>query len=712
MATIKDLPVELLLEITSHLQLMSDINALSQADSSFHSLCDPILYERIRTRVPDNPTNDQGLQVDEDGPLEWAAENGKHACALRLLQAGVPVWPCGNSPINTAAKRGDSEMVKILISHRPAMLNEHSLWRLRYHVHNSIYVATPLSYAIASGHDLVVEFLIKNNATTRFPDGTRHSYDDKPYLQPLDQAIIMSNNAFAAKLLFENSMEDYDFSSARYFLPIAARTSFEMFKIVMDAGSLPEFDDKDFWNDVLDAALTTGQLKTVKFLLECGISINTDASEEWDPESWGIGDPGNIFSKIGCTANHHPELISFLLQQVNIDDVVHGSSLHALICTISAAVDTCDEELLCRLLKVDWTTKKPSADRSQKLRWLEEICLYPLAESKSENTRMLNICLDHGIPITWVENMVGSPPVIVAAQQGKYEFVKILLERGGEPKHAPDYNGHTHDLTSLLHSTLDNHYPSLWDEPPEILDQRHKIVQLIMDRDIRGKRRTHFDNAILENCIDIPHKAMLDTLDEHHWLKIDPRQLEHEFLYHKALSKPNPLMIKRFLESGFDPNQLSDREPFELPLTSLGGYGDNAALSLVDYTTSVSLLLEYGANMEKRVPSSGLTPLFHLVNNPESSYSSESSVTRAQVLLEKGADPFSSCNGDTTLIEIAVSQGDIAVVKVLLEFFDKHSIPFEKVRDSIERALQASQSLRMECVLSRWYWRKRNRICG
>ena len=87
-------------------------------------------------------------------------------------------------------------------------------------------------------------------------------------------------------------------------------------------------------------------------------------------------------------------------------------------------------------------------------------------------------------------------------------------------------------------------------------------------------------------------------------------------------------------------------------------------------------------------------------------------MTRAQVLLEKGADPFSSCNGDTTLIEIAVSQGDIAVVKVLLEFFDKHSIPFEKVRDSIERALQASQSLKMECVLSRWYWRKRNRICG
>lgn len=600
-------------------------------------------------------------------------------------------------------------MVEILITHRPAMLNEESLWRppIRPEVHIYDYVVTPLAYAIANGHDLVVEFLIKNKATLRFPDGAHPSYDEEPYLQPLDQVIRMSKSTFAAKLLFENSMEHYDISSARHFLLMAARANFEMFKIVINAGSLPEFHDQDFWSDVLDEALMAGELEIVKYLSECGISISTDATDTWNPGSWGLNGPDNIFSKVGCMASHHRELRSFLLQQVNVDDVVNGSSLHALICTIAAAVYTCDEELLCRLLKVDWTTKKPPADQSQKLRWLEEVCLYTLAES--ENTRILNVCLDHDVPITWVENMVGSPPIIVAAQQGKYEFVKTLLERGGEPKHDPDYNGQTYDLASLLNATLDN-WPSLqWNEPQEKLDQRHKIVHLIMDRGFHGKRKTRFDNTIIENCIDMPHKAILDTLDEHHWLKIDPGQ--HQSLYLKALQKPNHLMIKRFLETGFDPNQYESYGEFGLPLSSLGGYHDNTNCSIVEYTKSVSLLLVHGADMEERVPRSGLTPLFHLVSNPErdhEGYVSKCLAARAQVLLEKGADPFSSCNGDMTLIEIAVSQGEIAVVKVLLDFFDKYSVSFESVRGSIERALKVPPSLKMESVLSRWYWRKRN----
>ena len=73
-------------------------------------------------------------------------------------------------------------------------------------------------------------------------------------------------------------------------------------------------------------------------------------------------------------------------------------------------------------------------------------------------------------------------------------------------------------------------------------------------------------------------------------------------------------------------------------------------------------------------------------------------------LLELGADPFPSCNGDETLIKIAVRQGDIAVVNVLLESFEKRDLFSELAKNSVKRALQSSRSLKMlkmESVLSR-----------
>lgn len=287
--------------------------------------------------------------------------------------------------------------------------------------------------------------------------------------------------------------------------------------------------------------------------------------------------------------------------------------------------------------------------------------------------------------------------------------------------------------------------PLLWDEPQESLDQRHRIIQLIMKMGFRGNPLFHSKEQlqsvramIIEKCINIRHGAILGTLEENGWLHIDPKR--NQSVYRAALEKPNPMMIERFLRAGFDPNYYDageTRRHDDLPLNLLGdagrighhpphenhddliplsldpleNYGDPIDRLKTEYAAAVKLLLDYGAKMDSRVPASGLTTLFHLVSNPEIKSNCTPLASRVQVLLEMGANPFSSCNEDETLIEIAVRQRDIAIMKVLLEFFDQRDFSFAVVKAGVKRALQTSRALKMlkmESVLSRWYWRREN----
>ncbi|KAJ5729260.1 ankyrin [Penicillium malachiteum] len=104
MASISDLPLELLLFIARFSDYEYDICALSQTNRRLHFLLSPEVYRRLR-ETP-NPA------------LEWAAENGKKDCVRRLLDAGVP--PDMNhirnaKPIILASVHGYTDVVKCFI---------------------------------------------------------------------------------------------------------------------------------------------------------------------------------------------------------------------------------------------------------------------------------------------------------------------------------------------------------------------------------------------------------------------------------------------------------------------------------------------------------------------------------------------------------------------------------------------------------------------
>ena len=732
MAGFEDLPIELVCEITRYLDVLSDINSLLQTSSSFRSPCDFILYERIKDQsrnrphemLADHPT------LLEHGPLEWAAEHDNLDCVRRLLDAGVPAWPCYGilPPIFAAARNGNLQMVKLLFDHDPKMAGGFFSWSNK---ERSSWRGTPLSFAITHGHDSVVEFLIENGVSLHLRGLIDHW---GPLLQPLDQAIAVYPNPFAAKLIIEEKRRRGDLLPVDKLIPMAAGASFDMFTLVLDAVSPPSLEARGFWATVLDKAFTSGDVRTVKFLFEYGVSPDMSSTEHWDPESRSIHGPvykvsahgsvsvpANIFTIIAQLPKSHRELLDFLVQQISIEDVVHGSSLHALFCMMSAAATSGDEELLRRLLKADWSQKEPRISEEQWNSSLELFCLCPAV--RFDHIGIINILLKHGVTVFWESLVKSSAAMFVAARFGRHTAFKSLLEvaRVGDPRDTSSFHNNQSELgRHALFKTLNKNNVStgLWDEPQELLEQREKIVELILGRGLYATPHDRWfsGSQIIGFCLDIRHKGIPKHLEQYGWLDLGLDEHAFENINHWtcALAKPNPMMIGLFLEKGYDANgnhPITDGAPplhdqVTLPLCLLANLGDSA-YSMADYTAGMNLLLEYGADIERKSPRSGLTPLFDLVSRTPPG-NKKNIAARVQVFLENGADPFSSCNGDVSLLEIAVDHKDIETVGVLLKFFDKESVPFEKVKGSFERAMQLSQSLKVKCVLSRWYWRKRN----
>ncbi|KAJ5717414.1 ankyrin [Penicillium malachiteum] len=105
MASISDLPLELLLFIARISDYEYDLCALSQANRRLYFLLSPEVYRRLRETS--NPA------------LEWSAINGKKDCVRRLLEAGVP--PDMNptaplKPIVLASYYGHTDVAKSFIN--------------------------------------------------------------------------------------------------------------------------------------------------------------------------------------------------------------------------------------------------------------------------------------------------------------------------------------------------------------------------------------------------------------------------------------------------------------------------------------------------------------------------------------------------------------------------------------------------------------------
>lgn len=734
MAGLGDLPVELLLQIVSHLELPSDINNLARTNLKLFSACSDLLYKKIQTRTPDKQGPTEDTKLLGEGPLEWAAEHGKHACVQRLLENGVKEWPSRDilAPIMAAAKRGDLDMVKTFVNHDPRTVEDLALWE-RHTEDGSIHrLGTALTYAIGNGHYSMVEFLIQNGARVCFPRARRdRPYPGPPYIQPLSQAISVCPNEHVARLIYENLRQQSNLPPPAELVHLAAKTSFEMFKMVSMDAALPSFETEDFWTGPLSDAIASGDARTVEFLFQQGVRPNMAGRIDWYPsfENGVSGEPHNIFTYIAYVPKKHRELSTFLLQQIDIDHVIYGKSLHSFFCVVTAAATIDDEELLYRLLsKANRTDMMPLISQGEWLKWLENLCLLPAV--RLDHTGILNMCFDYGIPVSW-ENTPSRPetytPIILAGALGKYSIVKILLERGGKPFHS--CGGKEHFYADLLLTTLlGEHGQGLWDESQELLDQRQKILQLIMDRGFHGTETNRvllpeLAKRIFKACLETRHEGILTTLEEHGWLVLEHLEQvsnPRDSHWRQVLQRPNPVMIKRFLDKGyvsFSPVSADELEMMgetlgpnfytaKPPLHYLGTFDDfsrTGTYSLDDFAAAMGLLLEYGADIEATPSVYGLSPLFYLVDTRGDNPDPMPIAPRVQVFLDNGASPFSPDDCEESLLEIAIGRRDIETVKVLLAFFDKQNVPFEKIRGIIENAGKSLDSLKMENVVWGWY---------
>ncbi|KAJ5727198.1 hypothetical protein N7493_005018 [Penicillium malachiteum] len=188
MASISDLPLELLFFIAQFSDYEYDICALSQTNCRLYFLLSPEVYRRLR-ETP-NPA------------LEWAAMNGKEDCVRRLLEAGVPPdmnHTSGVKPILLASLYGHTDVVKSFI-HNGVDPKQMTFLGQRYlelppDTEKISYSHEHIGGACIEGHEQVVRLLIDHVVETQ------PSSDPDQTKQPLCLATRFENLSIMRILL-------------------------------------------------------------------------------------------------------------------------------------------------------------------------------------------------------------------------------------------------------------------------------------------------------------------------------------------------------------------------------------------------------------------------------------------------------------------------------------------------------------------------------
>lgn len=146
-----------------------------------------------------------------------------------------------------------------------------------------------------------------------------------------------------------------------------------------------------------------------------------------------------------------------------------------------------------------------------------------------------------------------------------------------------------------------------------VLEGHLEIAQLLLDRELIGKQDCpHYDKFVMD-VVGVGEKV-LSFINQYQSLKLHPGNLNHQKALYDAVYSESPVIAKHFLAAGFDPNSCQTSYS-ESPLCLLTVAGIQ---STGEYEPTIDVLLDYGADLEWRDPSTEMTPLLILIDKGES----------------------------------------------------------------------------------------------
>lgn len=343
-------------------------------------------------------------------PLHWAAMGGHTKIAEMLIANGADVNATSKenvTPIFLAAQKGHKDIVELLLKHgakTDIVANYTGMPRGRFYVYNG-YHCTPLFAAAEGGHADTVELLLRSGANVNWVDGSRSNVALYAAMYGGNRQVFEVLARHGVNLKAEND---------ELLFPLGCTIDHAIADFLLSRGADPNRALYEGGRP-LHRASTWGNVKIVQVLLNYGANPNTRDKDECTPLHCAANCRDDAYS------NKSPYEIIELL-------IAHGADVNAKDVCGNTPLDTA--AIAGRFDIVNLLRKhggKPSGGKYQIFAAIRQNDVKQVQSLLESNHSLINgACF-------------GMTPLHFAANYGKTDIAKILIEKGADILESADY---------------------------------------------------------------------------------------------------------------------------------------------------------------------------------------------------------------------------------------------------------------------------------